>query len=78
MIQMETEMIDRHHLNYHISATHKTLEEKYFYRPEVSEFGLEWCKNDYPTSAIIIPVLYTFYPLFEVYLCAVTFALMYG
>ena len=41
MIQMETEMIDRHHLNYHISATHKTLEEKYFYRPEVSEFGLE-------------------------------------
>ena len=32
----------------------------------------------YRTHAIITPGLYTFYPLFEVHLCTVTFGLMYG
>jgi hypothetical protein len=32
----------------------------------------------YRTRAIITRGLYTFYPLFEVHLCTVTFALMYG
>jgi hypothetical protein len=32
----------------------------------------------YPTRAIITHGLYTFYPLFEVHLCTVTFGLMYG
>ena len=35
MTQMETEMFDDYHLNYHISATQKILEKK------VTEFGLE-------------------------------------
>ena len=32
----------------------------------------------YHTRAIITRGLYTFYPLFEVYLCTVTFGLIYG
>ena len=32
----------------------------------------------YRTRAIITRGLYTFYPLFEVHLCTVTFGLMYG
>ena len=32
----------------------------------------------YRTRAIITRGLYTFYPLFEVHLCSVTFGLMYG
>jgi hypothetical protein len=32
----------------------------------------------YRTRAIIGRGLYTFYPLFEVHLCTVTFGLMYG
>ena len=32
----------------------------------------------YRTRAIISRGLYTFYPLFEVHLCTVTFGLMYG
>ena len=32
----------------------------------------------YSTRAIITRGLYTFYPLFEVHLCTVTFGLMYG
>ena len=35
-------------------------------------------KNIYRTRAIITRGLYTFYPLFEVHLCTVTFGLMYG
>ena len=36
-------------------------------------------KNNYSTRAIITCGLYTFYPLFEVHLCTVTFlGLMYG
>ena len=34
--------------------------------------------NIYRTRAIITRGLYTFYPLFEVHLCTVTFGLMYG
>ena len=33
---------------------------------------------NYRTPAIITRGLYTFYPLFEVHLCTVTFGLMYG
>ena len=33
---------------------------------------------DYCTHAIMTSGLYTFYPLFEVHLCTVTFGLMYG
>ena len=32
----------------------------------------------YRTRAVITRGLYTFYPLFEVHLCTVTFGLMYG
>ena len=32
----------------------------------------------YRMRAIITRGLYTFYPLFEVYVCTVTFGLMYG
>ena len=35
-------------------------------------------KSTYRTHAIITRGLYTFYPLFEVHLCTVTFCLMYG
>ena len=35
-------------------------------------------KNIYRTRAIITRGLYSFYPLFEVHLCTVTFDLMYG
>ena len=35
-------------------------------------------KTMYRTRAIITRGLYTFYPLFEVHLCTVTFGLMYG
>ena len=35
-------------------------------------------KTKYRTRAIITRGLYTFYPLFEVHLCTVTFGLMYG
>jgi hypothetical protein len=35
-------------------------------------------KNNYRTRAIITRGLYTFYPLFEVHICTVTFGLMYG
>ena len=35
-------------------------------------------KFRYRTRAIITRGLYTFYPLFEVHLCTVTFGLMYG
>ena len=34
--------------------------------------------SEYRTRAIITRGLYTFYPLFEVHLCTVTFGLMYG
>ena len=34
--------------------------------------------SEYRTHAIITRDLYTFYPLFEVHLCTVTFGLMYG
>ena len=34
--------------------------------------------SEYRTRAIISRGLYTFYPLFEVHLCTVTFGLMYG
>ena len=34
--------------------------------------------SKYRTRAIITRGLYTFYPLFEVHLCTVTFGLMYG
>ena len=34
-------------------------------------------KVNYRTRAIIIRGLYTFYPLFEIHLCTVTFGLMY-
>ena len=33
---------------------------------------------EYRTHAIITRGLYTFYPLFEVHLCTVTFGLMFG
>ena len=36
------------------------------------------CETVYRTRAIITHGLYTFYPLFEVHLCIVTFGLMYG
>jgi hypothetical protein len=36
------------------------------------------CNSNYRTRAIITRGLYTFYPLFEVHLCTVTFGLMYG
>ena len=39
----------------------------------LKDFSLE-----YRTRAIITRSLYTFYPLFEVHLCTVTFGLMYG
>jgi hypothetical protein len=35
-------------------------------------------ESTYRTRAIITRGLYTFYPLFEVHLCTVTFGLMYG
>jgi hypothetical protein len=35
-------------------------------------------KQKYRMRAIITRGLYTFYPLFEVHLCTVTFGLMYG
>ena len=42
----------------------------------------DWVSNIlklyYRTHAIITRGLYTFYPLFEVHLCTVTFGLMYG
>ena len=38
---------------------------------------VEW-NTIYRTRAIIIRGLYTFYPLFKVHLCTVTFGLMYG
>ena len=44
-----------------------------------SLFKIQWkstLKKDYRTRTII--TLYTFYPLFEVHLCTVTFDLMYG
>ena len=38
----------------------------------------QFVKLMYRTRAIITRGLYTFYPLFEVHLCTVTFGLMYG
>ena len=40
---------------------------------KISDWAVE-----YRTRAIISRGLYTFYPLFEVHLCTVTFGLMYG
>ena len=37
-----------------------------------------FCYLEYRTRAIITRGLYTFYPLFEVHVCTVTFGLMYG
>ena len=43
-----------------------------------SKSVVETLKYNYRTRAIITRELYTFYPLFEVHLCTVTFGLMYG
>ena len=60
--------------NHHqISFTFILLE--FYYVPSMHP-----CKDEliYRTCAIITRGLYTFYPLFEVHLCYVTFGLMYG
>ena len=48
----------------------------------ISDFALKTIIGDfnanYRTRAIITRGLYTFYSLFEVHLCTVTFGLMYG
>ena len=41
-------------------------------------YGLQTGVYEYRTRAIITRGLYTFYPLFEVHLCTVTFGLIYG
>ena len=44
----------------------------------ISQLQKHISKSIYRTRAIITRGLYTFYPLFEVHLCTVTFGLMYG
>ena len=44
----------------------------------VSNFGDQSLRPKYRTRAIITRGLYTFYQLFEVHLCTVTFGLLYG